>query len=503
MGSKEVTVPQQHRSILRSGPAFAYPGDQLHPGFGRTDAGTHMAAYHDGDLANMIWTFSVDDGATYDPGVSMTLGGDYPSVKLWNGNRFYGTFVTDFNDLGGGPTYLFECTNPADSLTYNLVYWDWSTYGWHDMMDAAIACDNSQSDWEWGVSSYVTSTTYASSPYTNGPTIVYCDEQTNGSGWISWYNYNDCAHTDVAIDPITHYMYAVYDWFDGATWKLLVRVNDFANIETGFDTLYEITGAGNLRNPTVAAYNDNVVVLAQTDENTNDDIICFYSNDKFVTAQSSFVANSGANEQYPDVVYSADKIFYCTFVMNNNIYRSKTEDAGITWSATPWQVNEDNGAVIAEYKTSYMCEKAVMAMWEEQQTDADIYIGAVLQNNPPGAPTITGPASIKKKVSTNYKFNAVDPEGNDVSYFVDWGDGTTSDWTVYSASGIDVTISHTWAKKGDYTITAKAKDSFGLVGPTGTLAIKVPRTVSINPFFMRLLERFPHTFPILRYLLGV
>jgi hypothetical protein len=100
----------------------------------------------------------------------------------------------------------------------------------------------------------------------------------------------------------------------------------------------------------------------------------------------------------------------------------------------------------------------------------------------------------------DYNLTATDPDGHDVKYFIDWGDGDT-EWTNFSASGATVVVSHTWAEKDTYTITAKAQDKFGLEGPEGTLEVSMPKNKAINTPFLRFLEQHPYLFPLLRQLL--
>jgi C1A family cysteine protease len=128
----------------------------------------------------------------------------------------------------------------------------------------------------------------------------------------------------------------------------------------------------------------------------------------------------------------------------------------------------------------------------------------VTSNQPPNPPTITGPASGKKGQSYPYKFVSADPEGNNVYYYIDWGDGTNTGWTGAYASGHEITVNHTWSKKGTYIIKAKAKDIYGNESDWSTLSVTMP--LSYEPphfrFFQWLFERFPHAFPILKQLLG-
>ena len=439
-------------------PAFAFEGDQLHPGFGRTLSGMQMASYRDDEFGQIIWTFSADDGASYDPGVYYEIGGDYPSIKQWDGNTFYGTHVTDYEDVFGGATYLFKCTDPSDSGTYELVYWDWSGYGWYDMIDADIACDNSQNMWEWGFSSYVISTTYESSPYINGPTFTYMDPDEDGSGWISWYQTNNCSHTDIDLDHSTFTAYAVYDQdeFMTGNWALLCRVKDFESAHQGSDSLYDITGGGNLQYPAVAAQEGNIIILAETDENGNKDIVCLYGS-SVTNLQESFVADSGDDELYPDVRHVQFDKFVCTFVKDGKLYKSVTEDAGATWS-TPEEV-EDN--VEEEYKTSDLTEFAIKAMYETSNgEDLDIYITDIDEG--PIAPIleiteITGGIGVHAIIKN---------VGN--------ADATNVAWTISVVGGIlgliDTEVSDTEATLG---IGAELPVSSGLILGLGAIEITV------------------------------
>ncbi|EMR74854.1 PKD domain protein [Thermoplasmatales archaeon SCGC AB-540-F20] len=126
-------------------------------------------------------------------------------------------------------------------------------------------------------------------------------------------------------------------------------------------------------------------------------------------------------------------------------------------------------------------------------------------NYPPNKPIISGPTKGKPGTEYDYIFRATDPDGDDVKYFIDWGDGNT-EWTGFSASGTPVTVSHTWAEKDTYTITAKAQDEYGLEGPEGTLEVTMPKNKAFDfnfPLLSWLFERFPNAFPILRQLLGL
>jgi plastocyanin len=123
-------------------------------------------------------------------------------------------------------------------------------------------------------------------------------------------------------------------------------------------------------------------------------------------------------------------------------------------------------------------------------------------NLPPNKPTINGPTSGNKGTSYPYTAVTTDPENDNIAYFFDWGDGTNSGWTTFIPSGTIEHQNHMWSKKGTYAITVKAKDTNGGISPTTTLSVTMPltRDLPFQPFWERLLERFPNAFPILRAL---
>ena len=122
--------------------------------------------------------------------------------------------------------------------------------------------------------------------------------------------------------------------------------------------------------------------------------------------------------------------------------------------------------------------------------------------DPPEAPGIDGPVTGDPGTEYDYVFNAVDPDGDDVRYHVDWGDGNT-DVSDYESSGVDLTLPHTYASSGKYTITAYAEDSNGLTGPSSTFLTTMPKEKTIPNILQIILERYPNAFPVLRLLLGL
>jgi photosystem II stability/assembly factor-like uncharacterized protein len=125
-------------------------------------------------------------------------------------------------------------------------------------------------------------------------------------------------------------------------------------------------------------------------------------------------------------------------------------------------------------------------------------------NEPPEVPSITGQTHGNAGTEYTYTFNSEDPDGDDVYYYIMWGDGYTEVWDGPHASGADADIAHTYANQGEFTIQAKAKDTNGAESDWGELVVTMPRNKAVNfPFFLRILENHPNLFPVLRQLLGL
>ena len=113
-------------------------------------------------------------------------------------------------------------------------------------------------------------------------------------------------------------------------------------------------------------------------------------------------------------------------------------------------------------------------------------------NNPPDAPTIDGPTSGKPGEELCWTFQTCDPDGDDIMYIIDWGDGESNTTDCYP-SCTEVEVCHTYYKKGMYIIKAIAQECpDGLISSEATLKVTVPRNkATSNSLFLWFLERFP------------
>ncbi len=147
------------------------------------------------------------------------------------------------------------------------------------------------------------------------------------------------------------------------------------------------------------------------------------------------------------------------------------------------------------YVFYYQAEDKAGNIFNAQET---IYI-----TSGPNPPTITGPSSISAGEEHEFSFVSTHPMQRQVSYFVDWGDGTASGWTDFVDPGEVITISNTWDERDSYGIRAKARDEFGAESDWSTRSLTVSRTKNNwnlfpNSPFIRFIQDISEIFPIFK-----
>ncbi len=116
--------------------------------------------------------------------------------------------------------------------------------------------------------------------------------------------------------------------------------------------------------------------------------------------------------------------------------------------------------------------------------------GKTTFSNPPEIPTIYGQTNGKPKKEYTYTVKSNDPDGDNISYLFDWGDGVKIGWTEFVISGKEIIANHSW-KRGNYLIKVKARDIYGAESDWGTLKISMPQyKVENDNFLYRLINRF-------------
>ena len=169
-------------------------------------------------------------------------------------------------------------------------------------------------------------------------------------------------------------------------------------------------------------------------------------------------------------------------------------------------IHNDTGDPYRCYETGFIHVISSLAL-EDAKIATKVTIREVIKflpnnsNNPPETPTITGPTNGEIDTPLTFTFNSIDPDGDDVEYYIRWGDGHVENWDGPHVSGEDVNIPHTYTSEGSFTIEAKARDTFGEEGNWGNLTITIPRDKATNNPFLNFLQSHPDLFPLLQKLL--
>jgi len=169
-----------------------------------------------------------------------------------------------------------------------------------------------------------------------------------------------------------------------------------------------------------------------------------------------------------------------------------------SWGGTFYALNPD-GTARWKFKTrdAILCSPVIGEDGTIYVASWDGYLYALeiieIENEPPLKPTVDGPTKGRVRKKCTFTAVATDPDGDNVSYFFDWGDDKTSCWTDFVPSGTSTTKKHTWYLEDIYTVKVKAQDEYGADSQWTTLEVKItPRTRAKSYLWYQwFIERFP------------
>jgi len=390
--TKAITPQSQPSTQSRNIAVASTEAPEYHPAISKDPvAGTLLGAYAletDSMNADIYFTFSTDNGQTWDPGAFIQIEGkeDYPALEYWGrGTTFFGTFCPDQNDAMGSAQYLFEADDPTDITTWQLISWDWTTYNQRDKESPDIATYSDVGDhtWFYGVQVDTESSDYSGQEGEHIPILYFANYNDETQGWAWWWNnFEYSAHTAIDMDENNGYMYAVWD-YDNASEPAQNRdiLLGMADVHDWWAENWSLNwytvGESNVNEtyPDVGAVGDRIQIVAQSDEAGNQDIICFYSSDGGDTWSQSTVVDEAADELYPRIV-SYGEYATCTFVKDGDLYCCQTTDGGITWS-TPLKINDNAGTVPVDYRTNDITITGDTLWTDTRAGNEDIYFDNV------------------------------------------------------------------------------------------------------------------------------
>ena len=134
--------------------------------------------------------------------------------------------------------------------------------------------------------------------------------------------------------------------------------------------------------------------------------------------------------------------------------------------------------------------------------DGNLYCFSNPPSTPPNRPEIIGQTNGEPGVEYEYMISAIDPDGDDIYFIIDWGDNQKETLGPYP-SGELIKKTHQWDNKNTYTITVSAKDTHGAEGYVSRLDVKMSKNKAVfsNIFLQIFLERHPIIYQLLNYLL--
>jgi hypothetical protein len=197
---------------------------------------------------------------------------------------------------------------------------------------------------------------------------------------------------------------------------------------------------------------------------------------------------NGTNFDFPDIYVIPGETYFILWTPDN---KSWDADNLLLWGCNQYDDLYPRGEIWREVSPGE---------WVIEDTSWDCCFktyGYNRRNTPPDPPIITGPIRGTAGKQYEYTFCAIDPDGDDIYYAIEWGDGGFAVTFYPHPSGEEITLSHEWQEKGDYTIKAKAMDTLGAVSDWGYLNVSMPRN-RITNLFLQFLMRFMNLSPLIR-----
>jgi hypothetical protein len=291
---------------------------------------------------------------------------------------------------------------------------------------------------------------------------------------------------------------------DDALW--IVKTEDDGELDweqlidgPGFDFtsgkgFHETSDGGYLMNGVTNSYGNGFldIWVIKTDENgkelwnktyggKNTDYcwaMCKADNDGFALG---ICLNYGSSMTDDDVIiYECDE--------NGNIeWESRFENEGIQVTRT---INPtDDGGYIVSGMTS--------TQFGDPDCDAFVYKINPFDNGQPSKPTISGPRRVKPDTEYTYTASSTDPDGQQLFYMWDWGDGNYSEWDDSPRA------TYSWPDPEDKAIRVLVKDFYGYESEWSELFITKTKNKAINLQLFDFLKTHPILFQLFQRFLNL
>lgn len=305
---------------------------------------------------------------------------------------------------------------------------------------------------------------------TENKTSLFSTLSQLGQGSISVWFRVDYIPVINGISPIFYYGFSspCTDFFDAANQGLIIEVGH-SPIHLGSKRIYFTIWADGCTYPS----------------------FCFDSRDSLKEGEwYHFVAVVGSDfntgylngEEIVNRRYNFGDSHYSQFFENAVVHEALWFGKGY-WNARkdPSPVYFDGAVDDIRIFSRPLSNKEVKDIYEESSI-----------NHPPHKPTVTGPSNGKVGRRYSYSISTIDPDGDDVSYYIDWGDGAEKTCRGPFPSGERITFFHSWNSNGDFIVQVNAQDALGAKSDNATLSVTMPKTSEnqyVSELFFNLLRR--------------
>jgi hypothetical protein len=293
-----------------------------------------------------------------------------------------------------------------------------------------------------------------------GQEIAYDVKQTNEGGYVvTGYTYSNDG------DVIGNH---------GADDFWVVKLDNSGNIEWqkclgGTSENGGLHGTGEERAYSIQQTIDGGYVVAGLTNSYNGDVIGKHSSDdawavKLKGPSTNNPPNAPSIPSGPNSGLAGTSNIYSTSAIDPDEDQVKytfdwgdgtTSDTDFVASGTSGSASHSwSNAGTYQIKANAMDSKGASSSWSNA-----LSVTITAANQPPNKPSMpSGAASGYTGAIYSYATSAADPNGDQVKYTFDWGDGTNID-TGFVTSGTSSSASHSWSSAGTYQVKANAMDS--------------------------------------------
>jgi len=333
------------------------------------------------------------------------------------------------------------------------------------------------------------------------------------SGWGPWVEEVEASNGQIVRFRIMIYYYGYYTLYDievedtlpeglvydnhatpeeptidgnTLTWFLEAALYNGQYTTVTFQAIVDCDDCENLVNIVSVVANECSGSILDWEDEATVDVVCA------LTADIGGPYSGGINEDIDLIgsVTGGSPPYRYYWDMDDDKEYDDATGAEITWS---WDT-----------AGTYQINLKVIDDEDRFDTDSTAVIISPNENNEPEKPSRpSGTTNGKKGVRYYYTSSTDDPDGDQLYYLFDWGDGTDSGWVGPYDSGDTAEASHIWENTGSFPIKVKAKDIHGDESIwSEPLPVYMPKSKTIKyTVIYRILQILMENFPMIKVMM--